>query len=104
MEINKNENNNLSQTKPNGGIWWKPAMEIFSEISTWIAFPIIMAVMGGKILDEHYGTKPFFLLALTGLAFLISSYGIVKAVKKYSAKTRLNDEVGQVKKEEENNL
>ena len=81
IEENKNKNGNLSHPS---GIWWKPAVEIFSEISTWIAVPIILAVIGGKALDTHYGTKPYLLLALSGIAFLISAYGIVKAVKKYA--------------------
>ncbi|PJC49161.1 hypothetical protein CO033_03070 [Candidatus Nomurabacteria bacterium CG_4_9_14_0_2_um_filter_32_10] len=76
MEENKNK------------IWWKPAVEIFSEISTWIVVPIILAVIGGKALDQRYGTKPYLLLALAGLAFLISSYGIIKAVKKFIEKTK----------------
>jgi len=100
-EENKNKNNNLPRQN---GIWWKPAVEIFSEISTWIAVPIILAVIVGKALDTRYGTKPYLLLTSAGIAFLISSYGIVKAVKKYTIKTRLNDKVEQIKKEEKNNL
>jgi len=78
MEENKNKNS----------IWWKPAVEIFSEISTWIAVPVILALIAGKALDEHYGTKPWMLLILAGIGFLISSYGIVKAVKKFIEKTK----------------
>ena len=83
MEDNKNK------------IWWKPAVEIFSEVSTWIAIPIVLALVIGKMLDKHYNTKPIFLLILAGIGFLFSSYGIVKSVKKYSEK---------LKKEEKNNL
>ncbi len=84
-------------------IWWKPAFEIFSEISTWIAIPIIIALIIGKALDKHYNTKPYLLLIFSAVAFLFSSFGIVKAVKRYAEKTRLNDKVGQVKKEDKNN-
>ncbi len=84
-------------------IWWKPAFEIFSEISAWIAVPVILALIAGKAVDKYYGTKPLWLLIFAGLAFAISSYGIVKAVKKYAEKTRLDDKVGQVKKEDKNN-
>jgi F0F1-type ATP synthase assembly protein I len=72
------------------GPWWKPAVEIFSEVSTWIAVPIIIALIVGKALDTHYGTKPLMLLVCTGLAFLVSAFGIVRAVKKYVAKTNKN--------------
>ena len=78
VEIDNNEKNN--------GPWWKPAYEIFSEVSTWIAVPIIIALIGGKALDKNYGTKPWILLGCAGVAFLVSSFGIVKTVKKYQKK------------------
>ncbi len=70
----------------NKGVWWKPAVQVFSEISTWIAFPIILALIAGKALDKHFGTKPVMLLVSALLAFLISSFGIVRTTKKYAAK------------------
>ena len=78
----------MQENKNKNSIWWKPAVEIFSEISTWIAVPVILALIAGKALDEHYGTKPWMLLILAGIGFLISSYGIVKAVKKFIEKTK----------------
>jgi len=82
--MNKSENTHNF----NRGPWWKPAIEIFSEVSTWIAVPIILALIGGKALDNHYGTKPLMLLLLAGVAFLVSAYGIVKSVRKYAAKIK----------------
>ena len=76
------------ENKKEKGIWWKPAVEIFSEISTWIAVPIILAVIAGKALDKHYNTAPWMLLGFTGIAFLTSSFGIVRAVKKFIEKTK----------------
>lgn len=61
-------------------------MQIFSEISTWIAVPVILALIAGKALDKHYGTKPVLLLVSAGIGFLISSYGIVRAVKNFTKK------------------
>ena len=70
------------------GVWWSGPMQVFSEISTWIAAPIILAVIAGKALDERYSTEPWFLLGLMAFSFLISSYGIIKAVKKYAKKIK----------------
>ena len=70
----------------NQGPWWKPGMQIFGEVSTWIAVPIILALIAGKALDKHYGTKPTMLLVSAGIAFLISTYGIMRAVKNFSSK------------------
>ena len=87
MEEDK-KNNNLPRQS---GVWWKPAFEIFSEISTWIAVPIIIAVILGKALDQHYGTKPWLLIAFACFAFLISAYGIIKAVKKFAEDQKKQD-------------
>ena len=62
---------------------WKPALEIFSQVSGWIAGPIILALIAGKALDTHFGTKPWIFLGLTAVAFLVSSFGIVRVVSDY---------------------
>ena len=80
--MNKSENTNNFDKGP----WWKQGVEVFSEVSTWIAVPIILALIAGKTLDNRYDTKPLWLLILAGLAFLISAYGITKAVRKFSDK------------------
>jgi F0F1-type ATP synthase assembly protein I len=88
MEEDKIKNNKeLYQ----GRVWWKPAFEIFSEISTWIAIPVILAVVAGKMLDTHYGTKPWIFIGCVAFSFLISSFGMVRSIKKYT---------NQIKKEE----
>lgn len=69
-------------------IWWKPAIEIFGEISVWVVVPIVLALLTGKRLDIYYGTKPWIFLGLTGIGFLISSFGIVHTVKKYLDKIK----------------
>ena len=81
---------NFNQSGP----WWKPGVQIFSEISTWIVVPIILALIGGKALDNHYGTKPMWLLILAGAGFAVTIYGITRSVRKFAAKA---------KREEQNN-
>lgn len=81
MQGNKEKNN----------IWWRPAMLVFSEITTWIAFPMILALFVGKALDKHYNTYPIIFLSFAFLGFLVSSLGIVRTVKRF---------VVRVKKEE----
>jgi len=78
----------IENNKKQIGPWWKPAVEIFSEISTWIAVPIILALIIGKALDKRYGTKPWLLLIFAGISFLISSFGIVRSVKRFIEKTK----------------
>ena len=79
MEENKQNFNN-------GGPWWKPGVELFSEVSTWIVVPIVLALIAGKALDTHFGTKPVIFLALTGFAFLVTCYGVYRVIKNYIKK------------------
>lgn len=74
----------MDENKQNSNIpWWKPGVEIFSQVSVWIVVPIILALVFGKMLDAHYGTKPIIFLVLAGLGFLFSCFGIIRVVKKY---------------------
>lgn len=61
-------------------------MQIFSEVSTWIVVPIVLALIIGKILDARFGTKPIIFLLLAGAAFLFSCFKIVKIIKNYMKK------------------
>ena len=67
----------------NNGPWWEPAVEIFGRVSTWVVVPILLALIIGKYLDTRYGTKPWIFLGLTLVAFLISSFGIVRTIAVY---------------------
>ncbi|MFA6355383.1 MAG: AtpZ/AtpI family protein [Candidatus Paceibacterota bacterium] len=64
-------------------LWWKPAVMIFSNVSAWIAFPIILALILGKYLDKKYDSAPWFFIGLTILSFIVSITGIWKILKKY---------------------
>lgn len=76
MDKNVQQDNNLEA-------WWKPALEIFTEVSTWIVVPIVLALGIGKTLDRHFGTKPWIFIILAVFGFIFSSVKIVKIVKKY---------------------
>lgn len=74
--------NNLPRPKT-GGVKWEPAVAIFSQVSGWIAGPIILALIVGKALDTRFGTKPWIFIGLTGFAFIVSIFGIMKILNKY---------------------
>jgi Kef-type K+ transport system membrane component KefB len=57
--------------------WWQPGMVLFIKLSGWIAGPVIVALFVGKWLDRKYGTEPWLFLATVGVAFVLSSVGIV---------------------------
>ncbi len=68
--------------------WWQPGVQLFSEVSTWIAGPIIGALILGKWLDGRYGTEPKLFLICAALGFFITIYGIVKVVRAYQKKIK----------------
>lgn len=89
-------NQNLNKNR----IWWKPAIEIFTRVSGYIVFPVILALIIGKALDSHFGTKPWIFLGLTVLAFVISCFSIVRTVTIYMKK--IASSVDESPREEEN--
>jgi F0F1-type ATP synthase assembly protein I len=70
---------------------WAQAMAVLSEVSSWIVVPIVLALIFGKMLDAHFGTKPIIFLSLTGLAFIMTCYGMYKVVKNYINKLKDTD-------------
>ena len=73
------KNNSKEKTKTD----WRQAIQIFSEISTWVIVPIVVALVLGKYLDSRYETEPWIFLSLTGFSFVVSIGGIAKILAKY---------------------
>jgi len=72
------------EKKPNSnGPWWKPAVELLSEVSTWIVVPIVCALIFGKMLDAHFGTKPRIFLIFAVIGFLVTCFGMFRIIKNY---------------------
>ncbi len=67
-------------------LWWKPGVEIFSQVSAWVVVPIVLALITGKYFDGLYGTRPWIFLGLSLIGFIISSFGIVLVITKYMRK------------------
>ncbi|MFA5076559.1 MAG: AtpZ/AtpI family protein [Patescibacteria group bacterium] len=58
--------------------WWQPAIVLFIRLSGWIAIPIIGAIFLGRWLDDKYNTAPWLYLGSVGIAFIITTVGIIK--------------------------
>lgn len=88
--INKMEIDNQNTKKP----WWRDSIIIFTKVSAWIAFPVVIALFVGKSLDNHFGTKPWLFLACIGISFTLSLVGIYRTSKK---------ELGKIAEKNKNN-
>ena len=93
-EQEKNLNNGLpasgSAEDDQGKPAWAAGVQVFTEISTWIVFPIVIALFAGRALDSHFGTKPWIFIGLAFLSFIVTIFGIVRVVKQYSVKLKKN--------------
>ncbi len=70
------------ETKNPGNVWHEPLV-VFGRISGWVVTPVIGSLFLGKFLDQKFETTPIIFLSLTGLAFLISCFGIYRESIKY---------------------
>jgi F0F1-type ATP synthase assembly protein I len=57
--------------------WWQPGLILFFRLSSWIGFPVILALFLGSWLDEKFNSKPWIFISVTLLAFFLSIYGII---------------------------
>lgn len=79
--------------------WWQDSVSLFMQLSGWIGIPVILGVFLGQWLDNKYGTKPWLFLGTVGLAFVISTIGIVKEA---TAAMKKIDEDNKKKNESDN--
>jgi F0F1-type ATP synthase assembly protein I len=69
----------MPDNKKNGQVpWWQPGLILFSRLSGWIGGPILVAIFVGKYLDKKYDTQPWFFLLSVGIAFAVSTFGIIR--------------------------
>ena len=57
---------------------WQPYVNLFFNLSAWLAGPVILALLVGNWLDARYSTEPWGVLGLIGVAFIISNIGIAR--------------------------
>jgi F0F1-type ATP synthase assembly protein I len=69
----------MKEAKP----YFRDALIAFGRMSGWIAGPVILALILGKWLDRVYGTEPYLFIAIIGLGFFLSVFGILRETKRY---------------------
>ena len=58
--------------------WWQPGVILFARLSGWIGGPVLIAVFFGRWLDKKYNSDPWLFLLSVGIAFTVSTFGIVR--------------------------
>ncbi|MBK5215479.1 MAG: AtpZ/AtpI family protein [Candidatus Pacebacteria bacterium] len=78
----KNEENKNSINPP----WWRDGIIIFTKLSAYIAFPIIIASFVGNYLDNKYSKNNLFFFSLIAFAFILTIYLIWNEMRIYKKK------------------
>lgn len=76
----------MNENMKSKNAWWMPALIIFSRISAWIVFPVIISLFFGKKLDIYFNTGQTMFILCMVLAFIISAFAIIKISKSYIKK------------------
>ena len=76
---------------------WQYGLSLFVQLSGWLVGPLVAALFLGKWLDNKYGTEPWWFIICLSVAFLITSFGIVRETMGFIR--RVDKEVQKSKKE-----
>jgi len=74
MDENKN---NFKKDKS----WWKPVMIFYAKTTSWIIFPLVLAVLASNYLNKSGNQTVFFVFIMIG--FGITCSGVYKEIKEY---------------------
>lgn len=61
------------------GAWWRPVMVFYAKTTSWVIFPLVLALILAKVGD--FSQTSFFIALMIG--FGITCSGIYKQIKEY---------------------
>lgn len=59
--------------------WWKPALVFYAKTTSWIAVPLVVALIAGR--SFGFSDQPLALAGAMLAAFGISVYGILRSAR-----------------------
>lgn len=71
--------------------YYRDALMAFGRMSGWVAGPVVLALVLGKWLDRKYDTAPYLFIAIIGLGFFISLFGIFRESRRYLKQAALKE-------------
>lgn len=57
------------------------ALSLLTQIGIFISIIAILFVLGGKYLDNQFGTRPIFLLIALAMSIIVNAFGVYKFLK-----------------------
>ena len=90
----------MNKGKKQKRAWWIEPLMVFVRLSSWIIFPLIVALLFGKLTDRVFSIEPYGTLGLTTLSFLFSLVILFRETKKSLRDLKENAEEERVNKGE----
>jgi len=82
MEENNNLNKENSFINQNNKNWWRPVLFFYVKTTSWIIFPLILAMLAGKYVSSSFGSQTLFFVFVM-LGFGITCFGVYREIKQY---------------------
>ena len=83
MEVDK-------KNQDNDKYYWRPVMLFYAKTTSWIIFPLFLALLAGKYVTKSFGSQSLFFIFLIA-GFLITCWGIYREVRKYKKDLEIED-------------
>lgn len=62
--------------------WYIDSLQLFTKLSGWVLVPLFTAVLLGHYLDKQHNTNSKWFFISVGIAFIISTIGLVQQANK----------------------
>lgn len=73
----------MNDNEKSNAPWWREGIIVFTKVSGYIAFPVIISSFLGKYLDHKYNTGNSLFLVCVGLGFILTVVLIGRELKIY---------------------
>lgn len=84
--------------KKDGNTFLRTSLIVFARMSAWIAMPVILAQVLGHWLDRAYNIGNIAIFSITGFAFLVSIFGLIREANQEYKKICAQEEKKQENK------
>jgi hypothetical protein len=62
--------------------WWRPVLIFYAKTTSWIIFPLVLAILLGNYVSKFTGSQ-FLFFACMMAGFGVTCFGIYREIKKY---------------------
>ena len=82
MDLNKQNINKDNLPRQGDKSWMRPVLIFYAKTTSWIIFPLVLALLIGNYFSQSAGGQTMFLVCIMA-GFGISCSGIYREIKQY---------------------